>query len=217
MTKYTVARHNMVEGQIRTNKVTDGPLIAALSDLPRERFVPPGLRGTAYVDEDLPLGHDRHLMEPMVLARLLQTAVVEPGDMALVIGSGTGYSAAVLARLCTTVVAIEENGALAGDASALLTELGIDNAVVVEGLLAEGYAKQAPYDVILIDGAVAAIPPLILDQLAEGGRLVTVVREVRVGRATLVDRRGGVTSRRVIFDAATPLLPGFAAAPEFAF
>ncbi len=207
----------MVEGQIRTNKVTDGPLIAALSDLPRERFVPPGLRGTAYVDEDLPLGHDRHLMEPMVLARLLQAAAVEPGDVALVIGSGTGYSAAVLARLCTTVVAIEENGALAGDASALLSELGIDNAVVVEGPQAEGYARQAPYDVILIDGAVAAIPPVILDQLAEGGRLVTVVREDRVGRATLVGRRGGVASRRVIFDAATPLLPGFAAEPEFAF
>lgn len=207
----------MVEGQIRTNKVTDGPLIAALSDLPRERFVPPAWRGTAYVDDDLPLGHDRHMMEPMVLARLLQTAVVEPGDVALVIGSGTGYSAAILARLCTTVVAIEENSALAGDAAALLSELGIDNAVVVEGPLAEGYAKQAPYDVVLIDGAVAEIPSVIVDQLAEGGRLVTVVREGPVGRATLVSLRGGVASRRVIFDAATPLLPGFAAERSFAF
>lgn len=217
MTKYTVARHNMVEGQIRTNKVTDGFLIAALSDLPRERFVPPTWRGTAYVDEDLPLGQGRHLMEPMVLARLLQAAAVESGDVALVIGSGTGYSAAVLARLCTTVVAVEENSALAGDASALLSELSIDNAVVVEGPLTAGYARQAPYAVILIDGAVAAIPPVILDQLAEGGRLVTVVRESRVGRATLVNRRGGVTSHQIIFDAATPLLPGFAAERSFAF
>ena len=137
--------------------------------------------------------------------------------MALVIGSGTGYSAAILARLCTTVVAIEENSALAGDAAALLSELGIDNAVVVEGPLAEGYAKQAPYDVVLIDGAVAEIPSVIVDQLAEGGRLVTVVREGPVGRATLVSLRGGVASRRVIFDAATPLLPGFAAERSFAF
>jgi protein-L-isoaspartate(D-aspartate) O-methyltransferase len=207
----------MVEGQIRTNKVTDSSLIAALSDLPRERFVPPAWRGTAYVDEDLPLGQGRHLMEPMVLARLLQTADVAPSDVALVIGSGAGYSAAVLARLCTTVVAIEENSTLAGDAAALLSELGIDNAVVVEGALATGYARQAPYDVILIDGAVAEIPAVILDQLAEGGRLVTVVRAGRVGRATLVSLRGGAISRRIIFDAATPLLPGFVAEQHFAF
>lgn len=217
MTDFAAARHNMVENQIRTNKVTDSSLIGALSELPREVFVPERSRSLAYVDEDLAIGAGRYLMEPMVLARLLQTAEPLAEDVALVVGSGSGYSVAVLARLCTTVVAVEENAELGAQSGQTLTGLDIDNAVVIEGSLTEGYPKHAPYDVILIDGAVETVPGALLDQLAEGGRLVTVLLERGVGRGVLVSRRGGVNSRRVIFDAATPLLPGFERTVGFEF
>lgn len=219
MVDYTESRRNMVESQIRTNRVTDPALLAVMADLPRERFVPEPLRGIAYVDEDIPLGKDgRYLMEPMVLARLLQTAAVRPEDVVLDVGCATGYSTAVLARLANTVVAVESDPDLAAQATKTLAELGIDNAVVVEAPLREGYPKQAPYDVIVIGGAVPEIPRAIADQLAEGGRLVTVVAEVgAVGRGTLMTRSGGVLSDRPVFDAATPPLLEFSREPGFVF
>ncbi len=218
MVDYTESRWNMVESQIRTNKVTDPALLAVMANLPRECFVPEPLRGIAYVDEDIPLGKGRYLMEPMVLARLLQTAAVHPEDVVLDVGCATGYSTAVLARLANTVVAVESDPELAAQATGTLAELGIDNAVVVEGSLREGYPKQAPYDVIFIGGAVPEIPRVIADQLAEGGRLVTVVAEEgAVGRGTLMIRSGGVLSDRPVFDAATPPLPEFSREPGFVF
>ena len=215
---YEIARANMVDNQIKTNRVTDLRLIEALERLPRERFVPEAKRGIAYVDEDIDLGGGRWLMEPMVLARLLQAADVQPDEMVLVIGCATGYAAAVLAHLAATVVALESDDALAAAADAVVADLEIDNLVVVRGTLTAGYAKQAPYDVILIDGAVAEIPPEICDQLSDGGRLVTVRRAAGgVGRATLLERHGAHGSSRSLFDAAVHFLPGFAPAPGFVF
>ena len=218
MVDFAAARSNMVESQIRTNKVTDPHLLDAFETIPRERFVPEPLRGIAYIDEDVALGGERFVMEPMVLAKLLQAARPGPGDVALDLGCGSGYATAILSRLVATVVALEVDAALAAAANQTLDELEIDNAVVVEGQLAEGYPKQAPYNVILLNGAVSEVPLAIADQLAEGGRLVTVVSVgAGLGRATLMRRDSGVISSRILCDASVPVLPGFEAAPGFVF
>jgi len=216
MLDFAAVRRNMVEHQIRTNEVTDESLLAALAEVPRERFVPESLRGVAYIDEDLPLKKGRFLMEPMVFARLLQLAQVSPSDMVLDIGCTTGYSTAVLARLANTVVALESDPELAAAATATLAELGYDNTVVVTAPLAAGYAKQAPYDVIVFGGAVPRVPEKISRQLAEGGRLVAVVGD-GVGRGTLMTRTRGIAASRPVFDAATPVLPDFAIEQGFVF
>ncbi len=218
MAEPAIARRNMVDGQLRPNKITDAALLAAIQDVPRERFVPASLRGVAYVDKDLPLGEGRHLMEPMVMARLLQAARVRPADVVLNIAPASGYDAAVLSALASTVVAIESGEALAEWADKTLAQLGIDNVAVIVGDVTAGYAAQAPYDVIFISGAVPDVPDGILDQLAEGGRLACVIRRgPGVGSATLFLRSGGVTGRTVLFDAATPVLPQFVPAPIFVF
>ena len=218
MVDFAAARLNMVESQLRTNKVTDLRLLGAFETVPRELFVPEPLRGIAYIDEDVALGGGRFVMEPRVLARLLQAAQPGPEDVALDLGCASGYATAILSRLVATVVALEDDAALAAAANRTLGELEIDNAVVVEGRLTEGYPKQAPYNVILLGGAVAEVPAAIADQLAEGGRLVTVVSAgPGLGRATLMRRDGGVISSRILYDAALPVLPGFEAEPGFVF
>ncbi|MGE0714770.1 MAG: protein-L-isoaspartate O-methyltransferase [Alphaproteobacteria bacterium] len=215
--EYAAARMNMVESQIRPNKVTDPAVIAAFLAVPRERFVPAALKSVAYVDEDVPLGGGRYLVEPMVLGRMLQFAAPRPTDLALEIGSATGYGTAVLAKMAATVVGIEPDAQLVRVANENLTALGVDNAAVLQGEFLAGCPAQAPFDVILFTGAVAAVPPAVEAQLAEGGRLVAVEIVDGVGRAVLLRRQGGMVSRRVIFDAATPLLPGTGRKPAFVF
>lgn len=215
---YATARLNMVESQVRPNRVTDPRIVAAMLELPRESFLPKPLRGIAYVDEDIHIGDGRYLTEPMVQARLVQAAQITSGDVVLEIGAATGYGAALLARLASTVVALESDPALAKSASATLAALGIDNVAVVEGKLADGYPQQAPYNAIVLAGGVEYIPQGIAGQLAEGGRLVAVLMPPgEPGRAVLATRIGGAISTRVIFDASCPVLPGFRREPGFVF
>jgi len=214
---FATARHNMVESQIKPNRVTDPLVIDALAGLPREEFVPDGLQGVAYVDEALDVGGGRYLMEAMILARLLQTAMVESDDMALVVGCGSGYEAAALSRLAGTVVALESDKTVAEHANQVLLGQGIDTVAVVEGDLAGGYPSQQPYDVIFINGSVAEIPAALTAQLAEGGRLVGIVGSGPFGKATLVTKYDGVVSSRQVFDAGTPALPGLDATKVFSF
>lgn len=214
---FSAARRHMVESQIRTSKVVDEAVIAAMSEVPRERFVPDALQSVAYVDEDLQVGNGRYLMEPMVLARLLQEAGVTASDVVLDIGSGAGYGAAVLARIAATVFALESDEGLAAKSAELFTELGLDNVVPVDGALTEGCAKHAPFNVIVIEGAIEAIPDTIVGQLGDGGRLLAVVQERGIGRATIVTRNGDHLSHRVVFDAAVPVLPEFRKPAGFVF
>ena len=218
MTKFEAARAHMIESQLRPNKVMDGRVLRAFAEIRRELFVPQHLRVVAYIDEDLPLGRGRYLTEPMVAARLLQAATIERTDTVLIVGTGMGYEAALAAMLARSVVAVEEDPELARRARAALVEHSIASVSVVEAPLPQGYRPRARYDVILFCGGVAEVPSEIDSQLAEGGRLLAVVKSANgLGRATLRTRTGGVVARRVLFDAATPLLPGFLPKPAFVF
>lgn len=215
---FEAARRHMVDSQLLTNRVTDPRLISVMETLPRERFLPEERRTLAYIDEDVPLGDGRYMTEPMVVARMIQALEPSESGVALVVGCATGYASAVLGKLVSTVVALEVSHGLATRAQSALADLGVDNAAVVEGALEQGYAQQAPYDVILIDGQVTEVPTVILDQLAEGGRLATVEKPVgRVGRLVRYLRYQGGTSKLDMFDASIPPLPGFEPEESFVF
>lgn len=215
---YATARFNMVENQIRTNRVSDPLVTKVFLDTPREAFLSKDMRGYAYVDEDLDLGGGRYAIEPMVLARMVETAGITSSDSVLCIGDASGYVAAVAARLAQSVVSLECSPEWVRHANDALSAQGIDNAVVVQGDLAKGYPSQAPFDVILFAGAVPEIPPVLCRQLSEGGRLAGVIQGAAgMGRATLMVRSGDSWGRRVLFDASTPLLPGFLGKPGFVF
>jgi protein-L-isoaspartate(D-aspartate) O-methyltransferase len=214
---YSALRRRMVESQLRTNKITDEAVLAAMGEVPRELFVPRALKSVAYLDEDLQIAPGRYLMEPMVLGRLLHIAEIKPTDLVLVIGCGNGYSAAVLARIANSVVAVESDLALAQKAQELLAELDATNVSLVRGPLATGHPAQAPYDVILFDGAIEEVPDGIARQLAIGGRLVAVLQSDGPGRAILATRTEAGLTQRVVFDCSVPRLPGFTKAASFVF
>ena len=216
------ARRMMVAGQVRTNDVTDLRVQEAMLEVIRERFVPAERRALAYLDLDVPVwdgGEGRQprcLLKPMVLAKLLQAADLDAGDHVLDVGGATGYSSAVLSRIVRSVVALEEEP-LAGAARAALTESGAHNVTVTAGPLTDGCPIQAPFDVILVNGATEVVPQTLLGQLKDGGRLVCVLRRGPAGKATIYRSVGGHVSAHTLFDAAAPMLPGFAKPAEFVF
>jgi protein-L-isoaspartate(D-aspartate) O-methyltransferase len=215
---YAAARQHMIDSQIRTNKVTDPSVIEALAAVPREAFVAEAQKKLAYIDRPVAIGAGRRMTEPMVLARLLQTAQLKHGETALVVGAGTGYSAAVLGRLVKKVVALESAADLAERSRAILGQLGIGNVAVVTGDLGAGWAGDGPYDFILVDGAAEFVPEALTAQLADRGRLAVVIKDHGVvGRGTLFTRADGVISQRAIFDADAEVLPGFTRPQRFVF
>ena len=206
---FETMRRAMVASQLRTTAVNDPRVVAAMAEVPRERFVPADRAAIAYADIAVPLGGGRALRPPMALGKLLTELQLRPADRALVIGAATGYSAAILAKLVASVVALEEDAALNPAAP-----IGVR---VVRGPLAEGWAEGAPYDAILIDGAVETVPEAIVAQLAEGGRLAAAVLEAGVSRLSVGRRAGAGFGLTAFADADAAPLPGFAPPPAFRF
>jgi len=226
MADFARARRTMVDGQVRTADVTDLRIIAALLEVPREAYVPADRLAMAYLDVDVPVGRGsregardggRALLKPMVFAKLIQAAGIGETDHVLDLGCLTGYSAAVLARLAGSVVALEEDVALARSAGEALAHTGAMNLSVVSGPLRGGWATGAPYDVIIVEGAAEVVPDSLLSQLKEGGRLVCVVGRAPMGKAMIYRMAGGHATAQPLFDAAAPLLPGFVKPAAFVF
>jgi protein-L-isoaspartate(D-aspartate) O-methyltransferase len=217
MPDFAARRTAMVDTQIRPSDVTRFPIIDAFLRIPRERFVPDALREAAYAGDDLPLGEGRVILAPRTLAKMIEAIAPQRGDLVLDVGCGTGYAAAVLSRLAEAVVALEEDAELAAEAQAALAETASDNAVVVEGALAEGAARHGPYDAIIVEGAVERMPEALTDQLKEGGRIAAIFMEDRLGVVRLGSRWDGAVHWRHSFNAAAPVLSGFHKPTVFQF
>jgi len=212
------ARNRMVDAQIRPNRVADPRLLTAMRKIPRERFLPPHLAPLAYIDEDLDLGNGRVLMEPLVIARLVQLAAVRPREQTLVVGAGTGYGAALLAASGAVVTALEEDARLVDIARPALRAFA-PSVTLVAGPLVDGWAAGAPWDLVFIQGAATAVPEAIARQVrAETGRLVGVLGGGgRAGTAVLGERTEAGLTLRPMFDCATPALPQLRPRPGFDF
>jgi len=209
------ARFNMIETQLRPADVTDQRILAAMSAVPREKFVPGAARALAYADVPVQLVPGRSMLDPRSFAKLIQLAGIGPDDRILDVGCGTGYSSAVLARLGAEVVALEQDADLVRAASGLLANV-MGKVELVQGGLVEGVKMQAPFDVIFVNGAVEEVPQSLLSQLAEGGRLVAVLKDGQ-SRAWLFLKENGQVGRRPDFDADIPVLAGFKKAMGFVF
>lgn len=215
MTDFSARRVMMVDTQVRPSDVTKFPIIDAMLSVPREAFVPRDQREAAYMGENLVLQQGRVVLEPRTLAKLLDALDIQPDEMVLDLGCGLGYSAAVLARLADAVVAVEEDEAMAAEAQNLLAQASVDNAAVIVGPLAAGAAKHGPYDVITVQGGVEVVPPALLDQLKDGGRIAAVFMEGALGVARVGYKSDGKISWRFVFNASAPVLPGFAVSAGF--
>jgi len=216
---FATARKTMVDCQLRPSKVTDQFILDAFLTIPREDFVGKQQRALAYVDEDLQLSGGRCLMEPMVLARLLQALEIRPDDSVLIVGAGCGYGTAVAAKLAGSVIAIETRANLVDKAQDVLVSIGIDNAAIVKSRLVDGYPEEGPYDRILIEGGVETVPDNLLKQLTPKGRLAAIYRKPGhpVGVASVWTRSGKEFTRTPLFDARVPNLDEFNAKVEFSF
>ena len=217
MVDFSHARTMMVDTQVRPNDVTKYPIIAAMLDVPREAFVPEARQAVAYMSENVRLSDERWLLEPRNFAKLLDALNIQPTELVLNIAAGLGYDAAVMARLAEAVIALESDPALAQQAEATLLEQGVDNVAVVTGELDKGFAKQAPYDVILISGAIETLPDAIADQLKEGGRIGAIFDEGRVGVARIGYKIDGLINWRFSFNGLAPVLAAFSKTETFQF
>jgi protein-L-isoaspartate(D-aspartate) O-methyltransferase len=215
MPDFAARRVMMVDTQVRPSDVTKFPIIAAMLEIPRERFVPGALAEAAYAGENLEIAPGRVLLEPRTLAKMLDALDLRRDELVLDVGTGLGYSAAVIARLAEAVIAVEEDPALAAEAEAALASIGADNAVVVTGPLAEGAPQHGPYDAITIQGAAEEVPEALLAQLKEGGRIGCLFMEGALGVCRIGRKHDGRVTWRFAFNAAAPVLPGFARAPVF--
>ncbi len=205
----------MVDTQVRPSDVTKFPVIEAMLHVPRELYVPVARREAAYMGENLSLGGGRVLLDPRTLAKLIDALDIQRTDVVLDIGCGLGYSTAVLARIADFVVAVEDDATRADAAQSTLSEQGVDNAAVLAGPLTAGAAKSAPYDAIILQGAVEQMPAAILAQLRDGGRIGCIFAEGALGVARIGHKTDGQVDWRFAFNAGAPVLAGFGRAAAF--
>jgi protein-L-isoaspartate(D-aspartate) O-methyltransferase len=221
MSGFSTARQKMVDGQVRPSDVTDVRIIDAMLAVPREAFVPANQRALAYLDLDLDISEGgaarRFLIKPVVTAKMLQAAQIKDTDKVLVAGCATGYTAALVARLAGQVIATESDPAQVAKAAEVLRQLGLANVTFRAAAVGEGDPANAPYDVIVLDGATEIVPEGLYGQLADGGRLVGVFAMTKPQRAMIVTRSQGDFGSRALFDAAVPVLPGLEHLPAFVF
>ena len=215
MNDFATLRQVMVDTQIRPSDVTKFPILDAMLQIPREHFVPRDKRDVAYIGESVPLGADRVVMDPRTLAKLLDALDIAQSDLVLDIGSGLGYSSALLSRLAEAVVAIEDDEMRVADSEEVLQEMGLDNVFLLQGALNEGATQHGPYDVILIQGAVEDIPQSLIDQLKEGGRMGAIFTDRMNGEARIGYKHEGRMTWRFAFNATLPVLAGFRKAKKF--
>ncbi len=208
-------RRAMVTNQLRTNKVTDATVLAAMGATPRERFVAEGQAAVAYRDTIVPLGEGRGLNPPIATGRLLDAAAPQPGEHVLVVGAGTGYVAALLAAMGCIVTALEDSKDLSARAQTALQ--GLTQVTLVQGSLGAGWSAKAPYALVYVDGAVEQLPETIISQVAEGGRLVGAITDRGVSRLIIGRRAAGAFAYSAFADVEAASLPGFAPAQAFTF
>jgi len=220
MSGFSTARQNMVDCQVRPSDVTDNRIIDAMLEVPREAFVPQNQRPLAYLDLDLDVGDagsKRFLIKAAVTARMLQAAEIKATDKVLVVGCATGYAAAIVAQFAGEVTATEGDPALAAKAKAALSDIGLGRVTVATAAAADGHAANAPYDVIVLNGATEIAPEGLYRQLRDGGRLVGVFAMTQPPRATMVTHSHEDYGTRALFDAVAPVLPGLERRPAFVF
>ena len=215
MSEFANRRRIMVDTQVRPSDVTKFPIIDAMLTVPRELYVPDDRREVAYIGENLTLRAGRVILEARTLAKLLDALDIQPDELVLDLGCGLGYSAAVIARLADTVIAVEEDAGLASEAARLLSEESVDNALVVTGPLTQGSAKHAPYDVITVQGAIEILPDALVAQLKDGGRIGAIFMDGALGTVKVGFKMDGQLTWRPVFNAAAPLLGGFNKARAF--
>jgi protein-L-isoaspartate(D-aspartate) O-methyltransferase len=215
---FTTAREHMVSNQLRTNDVTDRTVLAAMSTVPREAYVPVGKQHLAYSDACIEIGQGRFLLDPRSLAKMLQAAEIAPHHRVLDIASGTGYSTAVLCQLASDVVTVEENKDLAQSAASNLARAPkLGKLFGMAGPHKDGAPQHGPFDLIFVNGAISEPPKAWREQLRDGGKLLAIILSGPAGKATLFVRQGDTLNGRNIFDATAPHLPGFEGRKSFAF
>nr|WP_321457113.1 protein-L-isoaspartate O-methyltransferase [uncultured Cohaesibacter sp.] len=217
MVEYSQARLTMVNNQIRTTDVTSYSVLQAFLEVPREKFVPEEQGALAYSDADITISASRTMTQPSPLAKMLQLADIKPEDLVLIIASGSGYSAALASRLSNTVVAVETDETLALAAEASISDLGFDNVAVISADVTKGVPSEGPFDVIFIDGCVEEVPQNLLEQLKNGGVLVTAIGYDQMAEAVRIVRNNDHFSSIPAFDINAPVLSEFQKAPAFQF
>ena len=213
------ARKNMVENQIRANKVTSLNVINAFLDVPREKFVPDALQEISYVDEDIQLSRNRFMMKPMILARLFQSLNLKGNENILHVGSNSGYGSAILSRMCSSVISLESDKKLFETSIHTFSNMGFDNVVPLHGSMENGVEKEAPFDIIFIEGSIETEPKSLFGQLNENGKLIAIIRpaNIKIGKAKLFFKISNEIGLENLFDAQVSKLSIFKSKTKFSF